>query len=111
MFESKPSHPHYAMSGSPGHFSDEDLTAFSWSDLIARLCATQELRLALARLPAAARASFDSMAAEHLAKRRAFVLHEGKPRVNLAPSVNGKGAGAKGGPGAAPAQSAHRGIA
>ena len=111
MFESKPSHPHHAFPHAPGYFADESLTAFSWTDLIARLCATQDLRRTLAQIPATARASFDSMTAEHLANRRAFAFHESKPGVNLAPSVNGKGVRAKDGSSATSAQSALRGIA
>ena len=110
MFESKPSLSH-AQCGAQGEFADEGLIEFSWSDLISRLCATQDLREALAQIPATARASFDSMTAEHLANRRVFAHHEGKQSVNLDPSVNGKGPGAKDGSGAKPAQSALRGIA
>ena len=111
MFESKPSHPHHAFPHAPGYFADESLTAFSWTDLIARLCATQDLRRTLAQIPATARASFDSMTAEHLANRRVFAHHEEKQSVNLAPSVNGKELSAKDGSGAKPAHSALRGIA
>jgi len=110
MFESKPSLCH-ALSGAHGPFADEALTAFSWSDLIARLCATQDLRLALSQIPGSARASFDLMAAEHLANRRVFARHESKQSVNLAPSGNGKGGGAIDGSSATPAQPALRGIA
>jgi len=110
MFESKPSLSH-ALPCAHGQFADEALTAFSWSDLISRLCATQDLRLALSQIPGSARASFDAMAAEHLANRHVFARHESKRDVNLAPSGNGKGGGAKDGSGATPAQSALRGNA
>ena len=111
MFEGKPPLPLHALTSVEGHYADEDLMAFSWSDLIGRLCATRELGAALAHVPDAARASFDGMTAQHLANRRAFALHKGKQDVNPVASGNGKGAGSKDGSGAASAHSALRGIA
>lgn len=111
MYEGKIATAFLAPLSAHGTFADEELTAFSWSDLVARLCAVQELRGALAHVPAAARASFDAMAAEHLANRREFAPHSGKPRVNLPLSGNGKEDSAKDGACADSAQPARRGIA
>lgn len=111
MFEGKISTALHAPLGTHGQFADEELTAFSWSDLVARLCAAQELRAALAHVPAAARASFDALTAEHLANRREFGLHSGKRGVNLALSGNGKADGGKDGSSADSAFPTVRGIA
>ncbi len=111
MFEGKISTALHAPQAAHGTFADEELMAFSWSDLVTRLCAVQELRTALAHVPSAARASFDAMAAEHLANRREFAAHSGKPVVNLPLSGNGKEDSAKDGANADSAQPALRGIA
>jgi hypothetical protein len=95
MFEVKISTPLHAHHGVHVPFADEDLTAFSWTDLVSRLCAARELRTALAHVPGAARASFDAMAAEIITNRSESASCSGKPLVNLAPSGNCKVDGAK----------------
>lgn len=111
MFEAKPPTALHAQHCAPQTFSDEELVAFSWDDLIARLSAAQDLRAALAHVPDMARASFDSLAAQHLANRRAFALPGSKPDVNLVASGNGKEGGAKDGAWADSARPSVRGIA
>jgi len=111
MFEGKPPIALHALPGAMGQYADEELVAFSWGDLIARLGAVQDLRVALAKVPDTARASFDSLTAQRLANRPVFSLDQSKPGVNLAPSGNVKGADAKDGSSAASAQSDFRGIA
>lgn len=110
MFEGKPPIAANALSSAFGPFADEELFAFSWDDLVARLSASQDLRAALAHVPSAARASFDAQAAQRLANRRSFADCSGKHGVNLAPSGNGKGNGARDSAGADRAWPTVRGI-
>lgn len=111
MFEGKPLTAHHALHADGHNFADEGLTAFSWDDLIARLCAAQDLRAALQPLPEQARASFDSLAAQLKANGRNFAAYESKSSVNPVASVKSKGDGARDGSWADEAQSTFRGIA
>jgi len=95
MFEAKPPIAHHARGSAHGTFADEDLIAFSWDDLVARLNASQELRDALSHIPSAARASFDAQAADRLANRRKNTQYNSKQTVNPVASVNGRATGSK----------------
>jgi len=110
MFERKPPTARNAPTGVNGPFADEDLTEFSWDDLIARLGASQDLRASLAHVPATARASFDAQAAEHLANRRGIADRGGKYPVNPVALANGKAGSGKDGSSADSAWPTVRGI-
>jgi hypothetical protein len=111
MFEGKPPQIPHSLPDAADCFADEELTKFSWGDLVARLSAERELRAALAPVPSAARASFDDMAARHLANRRPAAACESKSPVNPVASGNGKCRDAKDGSSVDSAWPTVRGIA
>lgn len=122
MFEGKPLVAHYAHDSASARYADDELIAFDWGDLVARLSAGRELRAALAHVPTTARASFDALAAEHLVVQRKTLASAsqaespdtgvaGKYGVNLVASGNGKDRHANEALDADDVQSVPRGIA
>ena len=85
MFEGKlprPAEAHALENGPDG----DVLRELSWSDLVARLAASRDLRASFAGVATPADASFDADSA-----RRIAAHHNGKPAVNLEASSYRKG--------------------
>ncbi len=113
MFEGKPPFSTIAPESDahlPGQYGDEQLLAFSWHDLLAKLNAARDLRAVLAHVPETARASFDAIAAQHLTARTDRQDISGKQAVNPVVSANSKDDGATEDTCADGARSAIRGV-
>ncbi|MBH5321353.1 hypothetical protein [Aurantiacibacter sediminis] len=76
-----------------GESADEELSALSWSDLVAKLAAARDLRGTLTQEEEAALASFDPDCAAHIASHQDKFPEDSKRDVNPNGLGNSKGTG------------------
>ena len=112
MFEGKPPIAPDAHISATGKAPGEELCQLSWSDLVAKLAAARDLRVALAHHDDLAPASFDAGSARHLALHHDLLRQDESERgVNPDDLGNGKGVYGKQLSGAGHKQPAIRGNA